>query len=57
MTNPFDDPSGTFVVLRGDGGECSLWPVFAAVPAGWQVVFGPDRREACLDWVSASSLA
>lgn len=46
--NPFDDESGVFVALRDDAGRYSLWPTFAAVPQGWQVVFGPASRAECL---------
>ena len=51
MTNPFDNPDGVFLVLVNDEGQHSLWPEFAAVPDGWQVVFGPDNRAACLEHV------
>ncbi|GAA2410185.1 MbtH family protein [Actinomadura vinacea] len=50
-TNPFEDPEGRFVVLVNDEGQHSLWPVFAEVPAGWNVAFGEDSREACLAYV------
>jgi uncharacterized protein YbdZ (MbtH family) len=29
----------------------SLWPTFADVPAGWQVVFGEATRASCLEYV------
>lgn len=51
MTNPFEDDDALYVVLRNADGQQSIWPVFAAVPDGWQVVFGPDARHACLDHV------
>ncbi|MEU6753945.1 MbtH family protein, partial [Spirillospora sp. NPDC046719] len=35
MTNPFDDPDGTFLVLVNAEGQHSLWPEFADVPSGW----------------------
>ncbi|MGQ0626119.1 MAG: MbtH family protein [Sporichthyaceae bacterium] len=50
-TNPFDDPEGTFLVLVNEENQHSLWPQFAAVPAGWTIVHGPDAREACMDYV------
>jgi MbtH protein len=53
MANPFDDPAGRFLVLTNDEGQHSLWPTFAAVPAGWRVVFGEDDRDACVAWVDA----
>lgn len=49
--NPFDDDAGTFVVLVNDEEQHSLWPVFADVPAGWQVVYGEASRSDCLDYV------
>jgi MbtH protein len=54
MTNPFDDPDGTFLVLVNDEGQHSLWPAFAAVPAGWAVAHGRATRQACLDYVEAN---
>jgi MbtH protein len=54
MTNPFDDPDGTFLVLVNDEGQHSLWPAFAAVPAGWTVAHDRDSRQACLDYVNAN---
>ncbi|RLK24891.1 MbtH protein [Micromonospora sp. M71_S20] len=54
MANPFDDESGTFVVLVNAEGQHSLWPVFAAVPDGWQTAFGPAGRAECLAYVEAS---
>lgn len=52
--NPFDDETGRFLVLVNAEDQHSLWPVFAAVPAGWTPVFGgPDgaEREAALRYV------
>lgn len=51
MTNPFDDDSGTFLVVVNDEEQHSLWPTFRDVPAGWRVVFGEDTRAACLAYV------
>ena len=51
MSNPFDAADGTFLVLVNAVGQHSLWPEFAAVPAGWVVAHGPAGREACLDHV------
>ncbi|WP_238009495.1 MbtH family protein [Dactylosporangium sp. AC04546] len=53
-TNPFDDESGTFLVLVNDEGQHSLWPTFAVVPAGWTATHGPDSRESCLAYVEAN---
>ena len=54
MTNPFDDETATFAALVNDEGQYSLWPDFIAVPAGWTVVFGPDSRAACLEFITAT---
>lgn len=52
MTNPFDNDSGTFVVVVNHDGRHALWPASAAVPAGWTVTHGPDGRAACLAHVT-----
>lgn len=49
--NPFDDESGSFLVVANDEGQHSLWPAFAAVPAGWALVHGPADRAACIEYV------
>jgi MbtH protein len=51
MTNPFDNPDGTFKVLVNAEGQHSLWPDFADIPAGWTSVHGPATRQSCLDYV------
>ena len=50
-TNPFDDENGTFSVLVNDEGQHSLWPVFAAIPAGWTVVLPATDRASCLEYI------
>lgn len=50
-SNPFDDDDATFYVLINDEEQHSLWPSFAAVPAGWTVVFGESARADCLEYV------
>lgn len=50
-TNPFEDEDANYFVLINDEGQHSLWPVFADVPAGWEIIFGEDKRQACLDFV------
>jgi MbtH protein len=54
MTNPFDDPDGSFLVLVNDEEQHSLWPSFAEVPAGWRTTFGPSSRDECLAHVEAT---
>lgn len=51
-TNPFDDPDGRYVVLVNDEGQYSLWPSFAAVPAGWTVDLAETDRQSALDHVN-----
>lgn len=53
MTNPFDDADGTFSVLVNAEGHHSLWPSFAAVPAGWTVALRDATREQALAHVEA----
>ena len=50
-TNPFDDEDGTFSVLVNAEGQHSLWPAFAAVPAGWTVVLADTDRTSCLEHI------
>ncbi|MFI9820560.1 MbtH family protein [Streptomyces sp. NPDC052013] len=51
MTNPFEDPDGTYLVLVNDENQHSLWPDFVDVPAGWRQVHGPAARQSCLEYV------
>jgi MbtH protein len=52
MANPFDDPEGRFLVLVNDEGQHSLWPEFAAIPAGWTRTLGPADRASCVDHIN-----
>ncbi|MFJ9113818.1 MbtH family protein [Streptomyces sp. NPDC102283] len=54
MTNPFENPDGTYLVLINDEGQHSLWPSFIDVPAGWTVVKQEDNRAACLEYIEAN---
>ena len=53
MTNPFENPDGEYLVLVNAERQHSLWPAFADVPAGWEVVHGPAARQECLGYVEA----
>ncbi|GHB14525.1 MbtH protein [Streptomyces tendae] len=53
MENPFENPSGEFLVLVNAENQHSLWPSFVEVPDGWTIVHGPDNRQACLNHISA----
>lgn len=50
-TNPFEDEGAQYLVLINDEGQHSLWPAFADVPDGWEVVFGDAGRQECLDFI------
>jgi MbtH protein len=52
MTNPFEDQSAKFLVLVNEEGQHSLWPEFRSAPAGWQVVYGPEAQNDCLNYVT-----
>ena len=54
MTNPFENPDGTYKVLVNDDNQHSLWPTFVEVPAGWTPVFGDDTRQACLAYLETN---
>ncbi|WAX80936.1 MbtH family protein [Streptomyces sp. KMM 9044] len=54
MTNPFDDPDATYLVLVNHEAQYSLWPAFAEVPAGWTVAHEQDTRQVCLDYIEAN---
>lgn len=53
-TNPFTDPDDNYCVLVNDAGEHSLWPAAIPAPAGWATAHGPDRRPACLEYVTTA---
>jgi MbtH protein len=51
-TNPFTDPDDNYRVLVNAAGEHSLWPAAVPAPSGWEPAHGPDRRDACLEYVN-----
>ncbi|MFC9910061.1 MbtH family protein [Streptomyces sp. NPDC059862] len=51
MTNPFDNEDGTFHVLVNAERQYCLWPAFALVPPGWEVVVADSDRQTCLDHI------
>ncbi|MFD7033871.1 MbtH family protein [Streptomyces sp. NPDC098789] len=51
MTNPFDNAEGTFHVVVNAEGQHALWPTFATVPAGWDVVWADGSRADALAYV------
>ncbi|MER7213430.1 MbtH family protein [Streptosporangium sp. NPDC000239] len=52
--NPFENPDGTYHVLVNDEGQHSLWPSFADVPSGWNVVLSDTDRQSALDYVNSN---
>lgn len=50
-TNPFEDDSKMYGVLRNAEGQFSIWPVGIDVPDGWDVVMWNESREACLSHI------
>ncbi|MEU3994105.1 MbtH family protein [Streptomyces platensis] len=54
MTNPFEREGGRYLVLVNDESQHSLWPAFAVVPAGWNVVLPENNRQACLDYINTN---
>jgi MbtH protein len=51
QTNPFEVVDSNFLALVNDEGQFSLWPSFAAVPAGWNIQLGPTSRDSCLSYI------
>lgn len=54
MANPFDNEDGTFHVLVNEENQHCLWPAFAAVPAGWDIVVADSDRQKCLEYIEAN---
>jgi len=54
MNNPFENVDGLYLVLMNHEGQYSLWPGAIGVPAGWTIVFGADKRPACVEFVNAN---
>jgi MbtH protein len=51
--SPFDDTSGTYLVLVNAYNHHSLWPARFPVPDGWTTVYGQGPRNACKDYIDA----
>jgi len=52
MANPFEQADDSFLVLRNDEEQYSIWPAFAAVPEGWCKVLGPSSREESIEYIN-----
>lgn len=55
MTNPFEITDRSYLVLRNERAEHSLWPVGIDVPEGWNVVHDEDSRDACLTHIETQA--
>ncbi|MFE9727417.1 MbtH family protein [Streptomyces sp. NPDC005794] len=51
MSNPFDGPNGTYLVLVNEENQHSLWPEFVPEPEGWRVAHPAGSRDACLSFI------
>ncbi|MCB5908819.1 MbtH family protein [Streptomyces pinistramenti] len=51
MSNPFEDPEGTYLVLVNQNRQHSLWPEHLEPPQGWTVAHGADGYQASLDYI------
>ncbi len=47
----FDNEDGVFAVLVNAENQHSLWSAELPVPSGWDLVYGPESRQNCLDYV------
>ncbi|MFI0242096.1 MbtH family protein [Streptomyces sp. NPDC016845] len=55
MTNPFEDPDRSYLVLRNERLEYSLWPAGIDVPKGWDVAHDEHSRDACLTYIETQA--
>lgn len=51
MANPFESDDISYVVLRNDEHQYSLWPATMDIPLGWTIAKPADTRTACLQFV------
>ncbi|MFF0741725.1 MbtH family protein [Streptomyces sp. NPDC004111] len=51
MSNPFENPDASFLVLVNEENQHSLWPDFMEVPSGWESKYGPHARQECLSYI------
>ena len=56
MANPFDNDDGIFHVLRNSKGQYSLWPVFAVVPNGWDIMLESVSKKEADEYVEKTGL-
>jgi len=51
MNNVFEDKNRTYVVLINHEDQHSLWPAFLDIPSGWEIIYGEESRQLCLDYI------
>jgi MbtH protein len=51
LSNPFDDPDGSFLVLVNHEDQHCIWPAFAELPSGWTVAQDAAGRAEALAYV------
>ena len=51
MHNPFEKEDARYNVLINHEEQYSLWPESIDVPKGWSVVYGPDTKESCGEYI------
>jgi MbtH protein len=49
--SPFDDTSGTYLVLVNADNQHSLWPARFPIPDGWTTAYGHAPRSACTEYI------
>ena len=53
MSNPFDYEDSSYLVLKNEEGQYSLWPAPIEVPKGWTQMLG--RPSAVYVWITLRS--
>jgi uncharacterized protein YbdZ (MbtH family) len=51
VSNPFDRDDLEYFALVNHERQYSLWPKFAAIPAGWTKAMGPASKADCLAYI------
>ncbi|MDS0527392.1 MbtH family protein [Clostridium sp. SHJSY1] len=54
MSNPFENPNGTYFVLINNEGQYSIWPAFLDIPSGWTTIYGEESQKLCLDYINSN---
>lgn len=57
LMNPFDNENGRYLVLVNDLEQHSLWPEQLAIPAGWEIRYGPAFKTECQGYIEKNWLS